>query len=134
MKQISLRRLLAASLVLLAAVPALVVLSLLARAGSAAVDDLAGKILTQVATNVQTGTQAHVQQVHDVLDGVVRERLEGRELERTRQWLREPARFEAMLYALPRQSPDVPVFHVGNLRGEYFGLQATPEGARVAIR
>jgi signal transduction histidine kinase/DNA-binding response OmpR family regulator len=134
MKMFSLRRLLAASLVLLAAVPALVVLALLARAGSQAVDDLAGKILTQVASNVQTGTQAHVQQVHDVLDGVVRERLEGRELERARQWLREPARFEAMAYALTRQSVDVPVFHVGNLRGEYFGLAATPDGARIAIR
>jgi signal transduction histidine kinase/CheY-like chemotaxis protein/HPt (histidine-containing phosphotransfer) domain-containing protein len=130
----SLRRLLAVSLVLLAAVPALLVLWILARASSQAVDDLAGTILTEVATNVQTGTEAHVQQVRDMLDGVFRERLAGAELDRARAWLREPARFEAMAFALTRQSPDASVFHVGNLRGEYFGLQALPDGARVSIR
>jgi signal transduction histidine kinase/DNA-binding response OmpR family regulator len=134
MTMFSLRRLLAASLVLLAAVPALLVLWMLTRASSGAVDDLAGKILTQVATNVQTGTEAHVQQVHDMLDGVFHERLAGVELDRARAWLREPARFEAMAFALTRQSPDTSVFHVGNLRGEYFGLQTLPDGARVSIR
>jgi signal transduction histidine kinase/DNA-binding response OmpR family regulator len=134
MKMFSLRRLLAASLVLLAAVPALLVLWLLTRASSEAVDDLAGKILTQVASNVQTGTEAHVQQVHELLDGLFHERLSGAELERARAWLREPARFEAMVFALTRQSPDASTFHIGNLRGEYFGLQALPDGARVAIR
>jgi signal transduction histidine kinase/DNA-binding response OmpR family regulator len=134
MKMFSLRRLLAASLVLLAAVPALLVLWLLTRASSIAVDDLAGTILTQVASNVQTGTEAHVQQVHAILDGVFTERLSGGELDRARAWLREPARFEAMAFALTRQSPDASVFHVGNLRGEYFGLRALPDGARVAIR
>ena len=134
MKKLSLRRLLAASLVLLAAVPALLVLWILTRAGAQAVDDLAGKILTQVASNVQTGTEAHVQQVHDMLDGVVHERLSGTELERARAWLREPARFEAMAFALTRQSADASVFHIGNLRGEYFGLQTTPDGARIEIR
>jgi signal transduction histidine kinase/DNA-binding response OmpR family regulator len=129
-----LRRLLAASLVLLAAVPALLVLVLLTRASNEAVDDLAGKILTQVAGNVQTGTEAHVQQVHDMLDGIFHERLSGAELDRARAWLREPARFEAMIFALTRQSPDASTFHVGNLRGEYLGLQALPDGARVAIR
>jgi signal transduction histidine kinase/DNA-binding response OmpR family regulator len=134
MKMFSLRRLLAVCLVLLAAVPALLVLWLLTRASNEAADDLAGKILAQVAANVQTGTEAHVQQVHDMLDGVFHERLSGAELARARAWLREPARFEAMAFALTRQSPEASVFHVGNLRGEYLGLQATPDGARVAIR
>src|SRR5205085_979478 len=134
MKLFPLRRILAASLVLLATVPALLVLWLMARASSQAVDDLAGKILTQVASSVQIGTEAHVRQVHDVLDGVFPERLAGAELERARQWLREPARFEAMAFALTRQSAAVPVFHIGNLRGEYFGLENSPEGARVGVR
>jgi signal transduction histidine kinase/DNA-binding response OmpR family regulator len=130
----SLRRLLAVSLVLLAAVPALLVLWMLARASSDAVDDLAGTILTQVASTVQAGTEAQVQQVHGVLDGVLRERISGAELDRARAWLREPTRFEAMAFALTRQSPDVSVFHVGNLRGEYLGLEALADGARVSIR
>ncbi len=134
MRMFSLRRILAASLVLLATVPALLVLWMMSRASTNAVDDLAGKILTQVAALVQASTEAHVQQVHDVLDGVFPERLAGAELERARNWLRNPAQFEPTAFALTRQSPDVVVMHFGNLRGEYFGLERTADGARAGIR
>ncbi|HEY8048888.1 MAG TPA: response regulator [Ramlibacter sp.] len=135
MKMFSLRRLLAASLVLLAAVPALLVVWMLTRASSQATQDLGGRILTQVAANVQTGTEAHIQQVHDVVGAIFAERLQGAELDRARAWLREPAKFEAMVFALARQSRDVSVFHIGNLNGEYFGLQSQGDGsARVEIR
>jgi signal transduction histidine kinase/CheY-like chemotaxis protein/HPt (histidine-containing phosphotransfer) domain-containing protein len=130
----SLRRILTASLVLLATVPALLVLGLMARASSQAVEDLAGKILTQVAAQVQAGTEAHVQQVLDVLNGVFPEQLSGAELDRARSWLRNPAQFEGMAFALTRQSPDVPVMHFGNLKGEYFGLEQTAGGASIGIR
>ncbi len=134
MRMFSLRRILTASLVLLATVPALLVLWLMARASTQAVEDLAGKILTQVAALVQVGTEAHVQQVHEVLDGLFPERLSGAELERARSWLRNPAQFEAMAFALARQSPAVPAVHFGNLRGEYLGLERTADGARIGIR
>ena len=62
MRMFSLRRILTASLVLLAAVPALLVLWMMSRAGTEAVEDLAGKILTQVAALVQADTEAHVRQ------------------------------------------------------------------------
>jgi signal transduction histidine kinase/DNA-binding response OmpR family regulator len=135
MKMFSLRRVLAASLVLFATVPAVLVVWLLARAGSLATQDLGGRILTQVAANVQTGTEAHIQQVHDVIGALVPEQMQGAELERARQWLRDPARFEAMAFALARQSQDVPVVHIGNLRGEYLGVRALADGGeRVEVR
>ncbi|HSV34419.1 MAG TPA: response regulator [Ramlibacter sp.] len=134
MRMFTLRRILTASLVLLAAVPAVLVLWMMARASTQAAEDLAGKILMQVAAVVQTGTEAHVRQAHDVLDGLFPERLGGAELDRARGWLREPARFEGMAFALARQSADVPVVHFGNLLGEYFGLEKTTDGARIAIR
>jgi signal transduction histidine kinase/DNA-binding response OmpR family regulator len=130
----SLRRILTASLVLLATVPAALVLWMMARAGTSAVEDLAGKILTQVAAVVQADTEAHVRQVHDVLDGLFAENIGGAELERARGWMREPVRFEAMAFALARQSRDVPVVHFANRAGEYFGLERTDEGASVGIR
>jgi signal transduction histidine kinase/DNA-binding response OmpR family regulator len=133
-KKFSLRHILTISLVLLATVPAALVLWMMARASSAAVEDLAGKILTQVAALVQTGTEAHVQQVHDVLDGVFPERLAGAELERARGALRSPAQFEPMAFALTRQSSDVPVMHFANLHGEYFGLESIAAGAKISIR
>ena len=134
MRMFSLRRILTASLVLLATVPALLVLWMMSRAGTEAVEDLAGKILTQVAAVVQADTEAHVQQVHDVLDGLFPERIAGAEVERARSWLRNPAQFEAMAFALTRQSADVPVVHFANLRGEYFGLEKTADGASIGIR
>jgi len=135
MRLFSLRRLLAASLVLLALVPALLVLVLLARASSQATEDLGGRILTQVAANVQTGTEAHIQQAHDVIGALLAERLQGAELDRARAWLRDPAKFEPMVFALARQSPDVSQFHIGNLRGEYFGLRVLDDGsARIEVR
>jgi signal transduction histidine kinase/DNA-binding response OmpR family regulator len=130
----SLRRILTASLVLLATVPALLVLWMMSRASTEAVEDLAGKILTQVAAVVQADTEAHVQQVHRVLDGLFPERIAGAEMERARSWLRSPAQFEAMAFALTRQSADVPVVHFANLRGEYFGLEKTADGASIGIR
>ena len=130
----SLRRILAASLVLLATLPAVLVAWMMARASTLAVEDLAGKILTQVAALVQTGTEAHLRQAHDVLNGLVRERSDQPELQRAREGLRNPAQYEAMALALSRQTPEVPTLHFGNLRGEYLGVTASTGGARVGIR
>jgi hypothetical protein len=67
---ISLRRILAITLVLLATIPALLVATLLARAASASVEELAGTVLAQVASRVQGGTESRLRQAHDVLNGV----------------------------------------------------------------
>jgi signal transduction histidine kinase/DNA-binding response OmpR family regulator len=129
-----LRHILTLSLVLLAIVPGALVAWVLGRAATHSVDELAGQSLMQVAGLVQTATQSHLQQAHDVLDGIFPERPTPAETARARRWLREPARFEAMAYALTRHSPDVPSLHFANLRGEYFGVEALPQGVRVAIR
>ncbi|HEY8357973.1 MAG TPA: hypothetical protein VIL30_10975, partial [Ramlibacter sp.] len=67
---VSLRRLLAASLLLLAVVPALLVALVLGRSAASSVEELAGAILTQVAAVVQAGTEHELGQAHDVLNGV----------------------------------------------------------------
>jgi signal transduction histidine kinase/DNA-binding response OmpR family regulator len=130
----SLRRILAASLVLSATVPAVLVAWMMARASSQAVDELAGKILTQVAALVQAGTEAHLRQAHDVLNGLIAERPSQADIQRARAGLRATGQFEAMAFALARQSPDATVIHFGNLRGEYLGVEATARETRVAVR
>jgi hypothetical protein len=130
----SLRRILATSLVLLAAIPALLVAWMLTRASTAAVEDLAAKILTQVAALVQTGTEAHLRQAHDVLNGLVSERPTPADQQRARDGLRNPAQYEAMALALTRQLPEIPSLHFGNLRGEYLGVTSAGSAARVGIR
>ncbi|HVZ46225.1 MAG TPA: response regulator [Ramlibacter sp.] len=134
MRLVPLRRILAASLVLLATVPALLVAWTLVRASNESVDELAGRILTHVATLVQAGTENHLRQAHEVMNGLFRERLTPAETERARAWLREPAKFEPLAFALMRLSPEVPVLHFANLRGEYFGVEAVEQGMRIAVR
>ncbi|MGV3569320.1 MAG: response regulator [Ramlibacter sp.] len=133
-RRISLRRLLAASLVLLATVPALLVALLLGRSATSSVEELAGALLTQVAAVVQAGTEHELGQAHDVLNGVFPERLAPAEQERARALLRAPQRLEPTAFVLARHSPSVPALHFANLRGEYFGLENTPQGMKVGIR
>jgi signal transduction histidine kinase/DNA-binding response OmpR family regulator len=134
MRMIPLRRILAASLVLLATVPAVLVAWSLGRAGNASVEQLAGRILTQVAALVQSGTEAELRQAHEVMNGLFPERLNAADTERARVWLRDPARFEPLAFALTRLTASVPTLHFANLRGEYFGVEATPEGMKIGIR
>jgi signal transduction histidine kinase/CheY-like chemotaxis protein/HPt (histidine-containing phosphotransfer) domain-containing protein len=127
-------RILAASLVLLALIPALLAALLLSRAANDAVEELAGKILTQVAAVVQTGSEAHLRQAHDVLNGLVSERPSAQEQQRIREWMRSLERFEPAVHALVRQSPDVAAVHIGNARGEYLGMESSTSGTRLLLR
>jgi signal transduction histidine kinase/DNA-binding response OmpR family regulator len=134
MRMFPLRRILAASLVLLATVPALLVAWVMGRAAISSVEELAGKLLTQVAALVQAGTENQLRQAHDVLNGVYPERLTPADTLRARQWLRELPRFEATAFVLARHSSQVPTLHFANLRGEYLGVENSKDGVLVSIR
>lgn len=129
-----LRQILGVSMVLLALVPALLVVALMARASGRAVEDMAGNILAHVAGLVQSGTEHHLLQAHAALDGLLPARLTPAQRDQARSWLRNPAPFETMAFALTRQSPDVPAMYMGNVRGAYLGFERTEEGVRVGYR
>ena len=123
-RTLSLRRILVAILLLFALVPAALVAWLMARSSAQAVEDLAGGILFNVAAKIQAGSEAHLGQAHNVLNGLFPERLSLAQTEQAREWLRHGAGFESMAFALTRQSPDVPHLYFGNSRGEYFSVRA----------
>ncbi|MGQ2980917.1 MAG: response regulator [Polaromonas sp.] len=133
-KTLSLRRVLVVSLLLFALVPAALVAGLMARSSAQAVQDLAGGILFNVAAKIQAGTEAHLGQAHNVLNGLFPERLGAAQTEQARDWLRHGAAFEPMAFALTRQSPDVPHLYFGNSRGEYFSVENSGQGATVLLR
>ncbi|MGV3495037.1 MAG: response regulator [Ramlibacter sp.] len=133
-RTVSLTWLLGATLVLLAVVPALLVAWVLGQSANRSVEELADRLLARVAAQVQAGTESQLQQAHDVLDGLLAERLPAADAERARRWLREPVRYEAAAFALVRRAADVTALHVGNLRGQYLGVEDTPQGMRVALR
>ncbi|RZJ19847.1 MAG: histidine kinase, partial [Haliea sp.] len=121
-------------MLLLALAPALLVAWLMARGSLHAAQELAGNILFNVAGRVQLGTEAHLGQAHNALNGLLPEQMNPEQKQRARRWLDNPARFEAMAFALTRQSPDVPHLYLGNKRGEYLGVQSISQGAQVSIR
>lgn len=130
----SLRRILVASLLVFALVPAGLVAWLMARSSAEAVENLAGSILLNVATRIEAGTQAHLGQAHNVLNGLFPERLTATQTEQARDWLRHGSAFEPMAFALSMQSPDVPSLYFGNSRGEYFSVNHTENGTQVLLR
>ena len=133
-KTLSLRRILVVSLLLFALVPAALVAGLMARSSSQAVEDLAGGILLNVAAKIQAGTEAHLGQAHNVLNGLFPERLNASQTEQAREWLRSGGAFESMAFALTRQSQDVAHLYFGNNRGEYFSVESAGSGATVSLR
>ncbi|MDQ3271259.1 MAG: cache domain-containing protein, partial [Pseudomonadota bacterium] len=133
-RTLSLRRVLVVSLLLFALVPAALVAWLMARSSAQAVEDLAGGILVNVAAKIQAGTEAHLGQAHNVLNGLFPERLNTAQTEQARDWLRQGAAFEPMAFALTRLSPDAPRLYFGNSRGEYFSVDNTDSGATVLLR
>jgi len=130
----SLRRILGFSLSLLALVPALLAAWLLTRASTSSVEEMAQGLLTQVAERIQLATEDHMRQAHVILNGLVSVRMTPAEEAQAREWLRHPAHFEAMAFALVHQTQDVPSVYLGTLLGAYLGMEATPEGVKVARR
>lgn len=130
MQLYSLRRILGFSLSLLALVPALLAAWLLTRASTSSVEEMAQGLLTQVAERIQLATEDHMRQAHVILNGLVSVRMTPAEEAQAREWLRHPAHFEAMAFALVHQTQDVPSVYLGTLLGAYLGMEATPEGVR----
>ncbi len=133
-RTLSLRRILVASLLVFALLPAALVAWLMARSSAQAVEDLAGGILFNVAAKIQAGTEAHLGQAQNALNGLFPERLNASQTEQAREWLRNGPAFESMAFALTRQSPDVPHLYFGNSRGEYFSVENSGNGATVLVR
>ncbi len=130
----SLSRVLVVSLLAFAFIPAGVMAWLTARNNAQAVQDLAGRVLFNVAARVQTGTQTHLSQAHNVLNGLFPERLTPAQAEQARDWLRHGPAFEPMAFALSRQSPAVPNLYFGNSRGDYFAVENSGTATTVLFR
>jgi signal transduction histidine kinase/DNA-binding response OmpR family regulator/HPt (histidine-containing phosphotransfer) domain-containing protein len=134
MRLFSLRRVLGFSLAAMALVPSMLIGWLLVRSSTQAINELAGAVLSQVAVVVQTGTEDHLRQAHAILNGLIPEKMTEAQEEQARRWLRSPAQFESMAFALARQTPAVSQIHLANLRGEYMGVEHTGRGMRIAYR
>ena len=130
----SLRHILVVSLLVFALLPASLVTWLLARSSTSSVGDLANQVMRTVALRVQTETENHLQQAQVVMNGLFPATLTAQQTVQARRWLDQPELFEPMAFALTRQAPSVPTLYMGNVRGNFFGVEKTPAGVQVAVR
>ena len=131
---VSLRHILAVSLLVFAILPAALVTWLLARGSSEAVGGLANQVVSNVALRIQAETENHLQQAHVMLNGLFPVRMNPQQIRQARRWLDQPTLFEPMAFALTRQSPSVPFVYLANARGHYFGVEQTIRGVEVSMR
>ena len=130
----SLRHMLVVSLLLFALLPAVGVTWLLARGSTQAVGELANQVVSNVALRVQTETENHLQQAHVLMNGLFPGELNAQQTRQARKWLEQPASFEAMAFALTRQSAGTPALYMGTARGNFFGVEQTARGVEVSVR
>lgn len=130
----SLRHLLVVSLLLFALLPAAGVTWFLARGSTQAVGELANQVVGNVALRVQTQTENHLQQAHTQMNGLFPAVLNPQQTHQARKWLDQPAAFEAMAFALTRQSAEAPSLYMGTAKGNFFGVEQTARGVEVSVR
>ena len=134
MRLFPLNRILGASLLLMALVPALLVAWLMVRGSSHSVRELASGIITNVASRVQSDAEFHLRQSQDVLNGLIPENMNPMQTAQAREWLHNPLYVESVAFALTRQSPSVPTIYFGNNQGAYFSVEHTDAGAKISQR
>ena len=125
----SLRTVLVASLLVFALLPAATVGWFLYRSSLEIAQTLSEKIIEDVAQRVKTDTEAHLEQAHIMLNGLVQDSPDAAAVLRARQLIEMPALFEQTAFALTRMTPDVPRIYLGSFRGEYLGVEAFTQDA-----
>ncbi len=129
----SLRNILSISLLVLALVPAGLVVLIMSKGGEDSVNALAGEILSSVATRVQVETEQHLSQAHSALNGLISERLTGSKEVTAVKLMTEPQIFESMAFALNNQSADVSRIFLAKPDTWFLSVEETSRGNEVEI-
>lgn len=89
--------------------------------------------LQEATQRGQTDVRQHLQQAHQVLDGLVPRTLASQEGLAMR-WVQDAALFAPMGFALTRITPDIRFVYFDNLQGAAHGVEDTPDGFRFGGR
>ena len=119
----ALRRVLVASLLLFALLPAAVVGGFLYQSSLQNAKRLSEKTLEDVGQRVKVRTEAHLAQAHVVLNGLIHEQHDAGTVLRARALIEQPALFEQTAFSMTRMTPDVPSMYLGTASGQYLGVQ-----------
>ena len=130
----SLRTVLVTSLLLFALLPAATVGWFLYRSSLQSAQRLSEQIIDDVAQRVKTDAEAHLEQAHVMLNGLIPDQPDVAAVLRARQLIETPLLFEQTAFALTRMTPDVPRIYFGNFRGEYLSVETLAQDAGSVVQ
>ena len=134
MRHFSIRSLLGLSLLFLVMVPALLVAWWMMQRSTHIVDELANRALQDSAGRGQAEIQSHLQLAFNTLDGLMPENKSQVQTAQALAWVRDPALFAPMAFALTRASPNLRFVYFSSAAGNVYGVENAAEGFRFGGR
>ncbi len=134
MRHFSIRSLLGLSLLFLVIIPALLVVWWVYQRNASLVDESANRALQQSAAREQAVAQNHLQLAFSTLDGLLPENKSQVQTAQALTWVRDPALFAPMAFALTRASPNLRFVYFTSAAGDVYGVENAAEGFRFGGR
>ena len=134
MRHFSIRSLLGVSLLFLVIIPALLVAWWMFQRNASLVNESANRALQQSAAREQAVAQNHLQLAFGTLDGLLPENRSQVQTAQALTWVRDPALFAPMAFALTRASPNLRFVYFTSAAGDVYGVENAVEGFRFGGR
>ena len=131
---ISLRRVLFASMLACAVVPAVIVGGTLWRGSQSSTNELADAVLTKVADRVQAESESFFEQAASIMNGMIPPETGPVRFEQVRRWMTSPDDFEQAAFSLTRQSRDAPSIYFALPDSTFYGVKYDPGGSRISLK
>ena len=134
MRHFSIRSLLGVCLLFLVIIPALLVAWWMFQRNASLVNESANRALQQSAAREQAVAQNHLQLAFGTLDGLLPENRSQVQTAQALTWVRDPALFAPMAFALTRASPNLRFVYFTSAAGDVYGVENAVEGFRFGGR
>ena len=129
-----LRRVLTASLLVFAVLPAAVVGWTMHRSNLQTVEVLGHKVIGDVASRVQVDTLQYISQAQTIFNGMLPEVPNKQQAERAQEFVYNPLLFESLAFTLTRMTPNVSYLFLGTRDGSFVGVKPAVENAQAQTR
>ncbi len=134
MRHFSIRSLLGLSVLFLVMIPALLVVWWMFQRTAYVVDELANRAMQNGAGREQSEIQSHLQLAYSTLDGLMPENKTQVQTAQALAWIRDPALFAPMAFALTRASQNLRFVYFSSAAGDVYGVENAVEGFRFGGR
>ena len=129
-----LRKVLTASLLLFAVLPAAIVGWTMHRSNLHTVETLAHKVIGDVARRVQVDSLEYIGQAQTIFNGMLPEVPTAQQAVKARRLLDTPLQFEALAFTLTRMTRNVTYLFMGSADGSFLGVRPAADSGQTQSR